>query len=212
MWNQHLHQALSNYTVVLGLSSPRRKQIFAECVGVQEFLVLTSSFEENLPKECSDVEYVTKTAEHKIPSIVAQMQDLAKPAILVVADTVVLCQGRIFEKPGTKSRCRAMLEEYRRNPTDIKVITAVHVLRVEAGSIAKHVQAAESTLLYFDETLGDEHLDYYVNTEEGLEVAGGFMYQWQGLKLFARVDGDLLNVVGLPTKKTEQLIMEVMAM
>lgn len=194
---------LKNYKFILGSSSPRRKEILANNVNVTEFSVVKSTFEENLSKEnISDVEYVTTTAEHKILSIIDQLSPGA-PYILLVADTVVSCGEKIFEKPETRDKQMEMLQHYRNHPNAIRVITSVHVVETDSSKkVLRHLSGHETTALRFNENLPDDVLQSYVDSGEGIDVAGGFKYQNLGCLLFSGIDGDYFNVVGLPAAKT----------
>ncbi|KAM9911864.1 hypothetical protein OXX69_003119 [Metschnikowia pulcherrima] len=210
MWSPETIDALKKYNFILGSSSPRRAEILASNVGVPKFEIVTSTFEEDLSKaNITDVEYVTQTAQHKLPSIVAQL-DPSKKYVLLVADTIVSCEGEILEKPGTPENSWAMLSHYRTHPSDIRVITAVHVCLVAGGKVTRHEKDHQETALQFDRTLTDQQLRYYIDTKEGLDVAGGFKYQRKGSMLFEGINGDFFNVVGLPVKKTHDLLMKIL--
>lgn len=205
MWSKDLLAQLGKYQLVLGSSSPRRSEILARNVGLPDFKIVTSTFEENLDKTgVSAEQYVISTAKHKIPSILDQL-DPKKNAILVVADTVVACGEHILEKPGNCDAQMEMLAKYRENP-DIRVITAVHVGIVYKGEIQSLVTGSEITHLIFDALISDEELRFYAESGEGHHVAGGFKYQESGCTLFTSLRGDYYNVVGLPARKTQELI------
>lgn len=202
-----LINALSKYEFVLGSSSPRRKEILTKNLGITTFSVIKSTFEENLPKaDFTDVDYVTITAKHKIESIIDKLS-LSKHCVLLVADTIVSCAGEIFEKPETPQNQLIMLKKYRDHPQDIRVITSVHVCIIGPDKhVAEHISDHVVTTLKFDESLSDTQLQEYVNTGEGLQAAGGFMYQGKGCLLFKGIDGDYFNVVGLPAARTYRIL------
>ncbi|GEQ66569.1 hypothetical protein JCM33374_g232 [Metschnikowia sp. JCM 33374] len=210
MWSQDLVDKLAKYEFILGSSSPRRSEILNTNIGISNFTVLTSTFEENLSKDgIEDVDYVTRTAQHKIPSIIPQL-DSNKDYILLVADTIVSCGGKVFEKPTSPDNQWAMFSHYKNHPADIKVITAVHVCRVSDGKVVIHEYGHETTDLHFDASISDQQLQYYVGTGEGLNVAGGFKYQEKGSMLFKGITGDFFNVVGLPVKRTYSLLAKIL--
>lgn len=201
-----MFEALNEYEFVLGSSSPRRLEILANNLNVKKFQVVKSTFDEDIPKSnVSDIDYVTMTAEQKIPSVVEQLSP-NKRYIVLTADTVVSCRGNIFEKPGNPETQLAMLQEYRKHPDSIRVITSVHLLKVEHQRIVAHVKDHEITKLTFNSRLTEVQLKYYVNSQEGLNVAGGFMYQGLGSVLFSGIEGDYFNVVGLPVCKTFKMM------
>jgi len=207
MFDHPLFQKLQNYQFVLGSSSPRRKEILAANLNISNFIVVKSTFEENLSKQNTlAIDYVTATAEHKIDSIVTQLLP-GKPYVLLVADTVVSCGGHIFEKPGTREKQMEMLRHYRSHPNDIQVITAIQVCEIDSSlRVISRLLDCEITTLKFNAQLSDTQLQYYVNSEEGIDVAGGFKYQCLGSLLFSGIEGDYFNVVGLPAAKTFYLL------
>lgn len=200
-------QFLQGYDFILGSSSPRRQEILVNNLGIKDYTIVKSTFEENLAKEnISDVEYVTLTSKHKIASIVDQL-DSGKRYVVLTADTIVSCGGHILEKPETKETQMQMLKLYREHPDLIRVITAVNLYVIGKGQkMEQHVHDHEITKLKFNTNLDDGHFEHYVNTEEGLHVAGGFMYQSLGTLLFSGIEGDYFNVVGLPASKTFQML------
>lgn len=209
MWSSAVQLELRKHTFILGSSSPRRREIVEKNLGISHYSVVTTTFEENLPKSnLSHAQYVFNTAEHKIPSIVEQL-DRSRSYVVIAADTIVSCADDVLEKPETKENQLTMLKLYRQHGV-LRVITAVHVCLVEGGEISRNESGTETTSLNFDTKLTDEELQFYVDKEEGLQVAGGFKYQELGCLLFNGIDGDYFNVVGLPVKKTSQLIESLM--
>lgn len=210
MWTQDLLDQLSTFRLVLGSSSPRRREILAQNLGLPVFSVVKSSFEEDLPKEgYTEEEYVSETAKHKVDSIVATL-DRNVDSLVIVADTVVCCGGRIFEKPETVEQQLEMLHHYKTHP-NIRVLTSVNICKVIKGDIAVWKLDLASTHLRFNTSLSDDQLHYYASTKEGLGVAGGFKYQQLGSMLFVDLQGDYFNVVGLPVNVTFKLIQSVLA-
>lgn len=205
MWTKELLDKLNKYNVVLGSSSTLRRQFFSQNLGVPSFSVVTSTFEENLPKnDYTAAEYVSETARRKIDSIVAAL-DPHVPSILVVADTIVCSGDQVFEKPGTAAEQLRMLAHYR-DTAEVTVMTAVHVCRVQNGQTGPYHSNVASTHLHFNIALTDEQLQFYVASNEGLHVAGGFKFQEMGSMLFVDLLGDYFNVVGLPVRMTYELL------
>lgn len=208
MWNPEFLQKLANYNLVLGSTSPRRQEILRTVLGLTSFSVASSTFEEDLPKEGVDKKnYVTNTAHGKIESIVSSLSH-DQSHILIVADTIVCCGDEIFEKPETPEKQLLMLQCYREHGL-VEVLTSTHVCLIKNGSIIDQKHRLVETFLLFDTDLTDEELDFYVNSGEGLHVAGGFKYQSMGSMLFNGLSGDYYNVVGLPVSATTHLLKEI---
>lgn len=186
------------FEFVLGSSSPRRKEILENNLNVLTSRIIKSTFAEDISKVgLTPEEYVMQTALGKLPSIIEQ---LTKDSIVVVADTIVSCNDRIFEKPNSPEKNRNMLEWYQAH-SDVNVMTAVVVAKYEKGNLITK-SGVETTRLVF----GDVDIEAYVQTGEGLHVAGGFKYQGLGCLLFKRIEGDYFNVVGLPAYMTHKLL------
>lgn len=209
MWTQNLVDQLSAFNLILGSSSPRRREILSQNLGLSDFSIIKPTFEENLPKEgYTEEQYVSETAKHKLTSIVASLGNDVDSLVLV-ADTVVCCGGHIFEKPETVAQQLEMLRKYKIH-RDVRVLTSVNVCKVVQGKIALWKLDLATTHLKFNTSVSDDQLLYYASTKEGLGVAGGFKYQQLGSMLFVDLQGDYFNVVGLPVKVTFELILAVL--
>jgi MAF protein len=140
----------------------------------------------------------------------------ADPEVVIAADTVIVTKsGEVVEKPRSEADHRAMLRRLRDTRTH-KVLTAVCVLAPRRD--AKHpgyvlAEAAEETRVVFAgeaDGVSDAVIDSYVRTREGADKAGGYAVQGTGgLLLVERVEGSVDNVVGLPVRRTLQLIERV---
>lgn len=196
---------LSQYEVVLGSSSERRKQILQEVLKVPTVKIIKPDFEENFSKQLSPREYVNKTSREKLTYILKDNQ-FEKPTIIICCDTMINCNGKILEKPGTKAKQLEMFGQYRKYP-QLQVISSLHIAKLESAQTPPIIVGEDvTTNLNFDTHISDEVLQQYVDSEEGLSVAGGFKYQEMGNVLFLSLEGDFFNVVGLPAKATFQLL------
>jgi septum formation protein len=73
------------------------------------------------------------------------------------------------------------------------VVSGVALLRAAGG-----IQAATATTEVTFRTIDDALLEWYVACGEWEGRAGGYAIQGRGAALIERIDGDYLNVVGLP--------------
>jgi septum formation protein len=116
---------------------------------------------------------------------------VAAPGALVLGvDTVVALEGRVYGKPVDADAARATLEALsgRRH----KVISGVCV--IDGG----HERTAQAVTGVEFRALDAPLIEWYVDTGEWHERAGGYAIQGKGAALVTRIDGDYLNVVGLP--------------
>lgn len=195
MFNHPLIAKLEKYNCILGSQSPRRKEILENNLGIKNFTTKASSFEENLAKDDkTPLEYVQLTSQHKGEAIIKQSK-FDSPTIILTCDTIISCNGEVFEKPMTKEKQREFFEYFSRY-SELEVISALTVFKV--GKTTEVFTDHSISKLKFK---GDKYInDAYIESKEGLEVAGGFKYQGLGCLLFDSMEGDYFNVVGLPVK------------
>src|SRR3954447_20920316 len=105
-------------------------------------------------------------------------------------DTEVLLDGELLGKPANETEAEAMLES-------LSGRTHAVVSGLCLRTIGWEELHAETTLVTFRE-LTPRELGHYVASREWEGRAGGYAIQAYGASLVARVEGDFLNVVGLP--------------
>ena len=69
----------------------------------------------------------------------------------------------------------------------------------------KSVCAKEETKVFFSE-ISPEKIQAYVKTGEPLDKAGSYAIQGLGALFTERIEGDFLNVIGLPVKKLSEIL------
>jgi len=116
----------------------------------------------------------------------------ADPALEVVVgcDTLVATGQEIWGKPPTAAAARETLR--RLSGTTHEVISGLAV--AQDGEVRA---ATEITAVTF-RTLDDATIDWYLGFGEWQGRAGGYAIQGRGAALVRRLEGDYLNVVGLP--------------
>ena len=105
-------------------------------------------------------------------------------------DTEVLLDGELLGKPADETEAEAMLESLSARAHD--VVSGL-CLRTPAWE-----ELHEETTVVTFRTLTPRDLAHYVASREWEGRAGGYAIQGLGASLVERVDGDFLNVVGLP--------------
>lgn len=166
--------------LILASRSPQRRAIL-EQVGV-EFEQVTPAVEELEQGPAEEI-----AAQNAFRKAVAAAR--GKAPVLGV-DTIVSLDGRIYGKPQNAEEARATLRAL--SGREHAVISGVCLLESSAPRTA-----VVSTAVEF-RTLGDAVIDWYVDSGEWRERAGGYAIQGRGAALVRRIDGDYLNVVGLP--------------
>lgn len=193
---------LEEYEFILGSQSPQRLRIVKEQLKINNVRVVVSNFPEDLSKEGRTVEeYVLETCQNKLKYIVNELKDIKK-RIILCSDTIVTCNGEIFEKPVDEGDHRRMFQKYKEHGI-VEVFTAVTVVRIDGSTT--QFNEIERTELEFDFG-SDELVKEYIASGEGSKAAGGFQIQGFGNVFFPLVRGDYSNVVGLPVYTTFKMI------
>jgi septum formation protein len=121
--------------------------------------------------------------------------------LVLGVDTVVVLDGVVYGKPGDAASARSMLSALGGRVHDVvSGICLAEPGRVRTASAVTRVRFRE---------LSDELLEWYVGTGEWRERAGGYAIQGRGAALVAGIEGDYLNVVGLPVAALMELAPEL---
>ena len=171
------------WPLVLASRSPRRRDLLATA-GIS-FTVRARDVEEVLaPGEAPDA-YARRLARAKAD---AAWED--RDEIVLGADTIVVLERNVLEKPRDDADARAMLERLSgREHTVITGICLRHPRGSEVDSVATRVRFAPLT--------GAE-IDAYVASGEPLDKAGAYAIQGLASKFVERIEGCYFNVIGLP--------------
>jgi len=180
--------------ILLASRSPQRRAIL-EQLGIP-FDVVVPTYEERAEPGRDPVEEVQQHARGKARSLAGVAGD--RPVLGV--DTEVVLDGRVWGKPGDASEAEAMLEAL--SGKTHEVVSGLCVL-TPGWEELRH----EVTRVTF-RSLTPRELGLYVASEEWRDRAGGYAIQGLGAALVERIDGDYLNVVGLPAVLLVNLLAE----
>ena len=170
--------------LLLASSSPQRRAIL-EQLGLP-FDVVTPRYEERTPQVGDAVELVREHAQAKARSVAAD----AGERLVLGVDTAVVLDGLIFGKPSDAADAERMLEEL---SGKTHVVVSGLCLLTPGWEVVEH----EGTRVTFRE-LTPRDLAAYVATGEWEGRAGAYAIQGRGASLVRSIEGDYLNVVGLP--------------
>ena len=168
--------------LILASRSPQRRAIL-EQLGIA-FSVVTPEVEE---LEAGPPHEIAIENAYRKAAVVAGD---ARDALVLGVDTIVCIGARIYGKPADGDEARATLGALAgRRHTVISGICLVQdgTPRTAAASTLVEIRA-----------LDDAMIDWYVAGGEWRERAGGYAIQGRGAALVAGIEGDYLNVVGLP--------------
>ena len=115
-------------------------------------------------------------------------------------DTVVVLEGRVLGKAGSQEEARAMLEAL--SGRTHEVVSGLCLRTAEWEEVGREV-----TRVTFRQ-LSREEIERYVAGGEWEGRAGAYAIQGFGASLVERIEGDYLNVVGLPGALLVRLLAE----
>jgi septum formation protein len=184
-----LIDSLLKYRVILASRSLRRQQLLRE-LGI-DFEIVLMDFDESFPEGFDGNEIARHVAGKKADAF----RDVIKEnEIVITADTIVWCRGKVLGKPVCAEEAASMLREI--SGTTHEVITGVSILFYN-----RKVVFTESTKVTFEEMSGRE-IDYYVEKYAPFDKAGAYgIQEWIGLTACSHIDGSYFNVVGLPVHR-----------
>lgn len=181
--------------LVLASRSPRRQEILRNA-GL-DFVVRPAEVEEKLAAGESAEAYVRRLARAKAEAVPAAPDD-----IVLGADTVVVAEGEVLEKPADASDAARMLR--RLSGREHRVITGVCLKR--GAAVAEEI---ETTRVRFV-PLAEQEIVAYVSSGEPMDKAGAYAIQGLASKFIDRVDGCYFNVVGLPVARVYRKLKELL--
>lgn len=181
--------------LILASASPRRKELLAQ-IGVSCDVKPVDIVEEPSTEE-SATEYVVRLACDKSSAGWNRFSKNQEVYVLG-ADTIVVCEGQILEKPQHKEDGVAMLQAL--SGRTHQVMTAI-ALTTEQGT--EHCLVVTNVTF---KPLSVELCQRYWQTGEPQDKAGGYGIQGYGAIFVERIEGSYSAVVGLPLSETAELL------
>jgi septum formation protein len=179
--------------LLLASRSPQRRAILEQLA--IPFEAVVPQYDEQLTR-ADPVAEVERHAQGKARSVAGIAGD--RPVLGI--DTEVVLDGRVYGKPADEAEAEAMLDEL--SGKTHEVISGLCLL-TPAWEELRHAVTRVSF-----RALTPRELGLYVVSEEWRERAGGYAIQGLGAALVERIEGDYLNVVGLPAAVLVGLLAE----
>lgn len=169
--------------LILASASPRRKALLS-LFGIP-FTVRAADIDETMDPEKPPFDEVARVSRLKALTVSRGEED-----IVIAADTIVVCQGKVLGKPHSEAEAAAMLRLL--SGRDHQVMTGCTILygdRVETFT--------EVTSLHFC-PLSEKEIQKYVQSGEPMDKAGAYGIQGGAALFCEKLEGDYYNVMGLP--------------
>jgi len=187
----------SNYNIILGSASSRRKELL-EMTGIVfkvNSIPVSEDFPEYLKAE-EIAEFIVNSKANAFQKIIEENQ------IIIVADTLVWFKNKCWGKPKDKTEAKSMLNLFSGNSHD--VITSVGFLTNNNFEVL-----TESTKVTYKQ-LTDNEIDFYVETINPVDKAGSYGIQdWIGMIGVEKITGSYTSVLGLPVPQVTNKIIQI---
>lgn len=197
--------------IILASQSPRRQEILS--LGGYEYKVCVSSAEEQIPPEelenLTPQELVERLARVKAEDVYRRNcnKNSVEEITVIGADTVVAVDGRVLGKPRTEDEAYEMLSMLEGRTHD--VFTGVCILWTNPDTQAEiqgNIFHCHTKVTFYPMT--EKEIDNYVATGDCMDKAGAYGIQSGAAKYIQGIEGDYLNVVGLPLSKIYHVLSE----
>ena len=177
--------------IILASSSPRRKELM-EKLQIPFEIRESNVNEEQIEVDNSPYERVKALSSAKANAVAKTVEG---PAIIIGADTVVSCLGRILNKPQNTNDAVQMLKTLQGRKHS--VYSGLTLILKNADGSQKETNYVDATDVSMHELSQDE-IKAYVDTNECMDKAGAYAIQGKGAIFIESISGDYYTVMGLP--------------
>ena len=177
--------------LILASASPRRQELL-KLFGVP-FTVKVADIDETMDPAASPFDEVARVSRAKALAVPREAGD-----VVIAADTIVVCEGKVLGKPRSEEEAVQMLQLL--SGRDHQVMTGCTLLRDDLCETFTEV-----TDLHF-RPLTDGEIHRYVRSGEPMDKAGAYGIQGGAALFCQRMVGDYYNVMGLPVCRLGQLL------
>jgi septum formation protein len=171
---------------ILASASPRRQDLLRS-VGLK-FKIISAHVNEKYLDGESPREHVWRLSKDKAMTIALKNPD----AFVLGADTIVVIDSLILGKPKNKKQAREMLT--RLSDREHKVFTGFTL--AHAKNKVYKTRVIRSAVRF--KKISPEEMQWYVNSDEPYDKAGGYAVQGRGACFIKSIRGSYTNVIGLP--------------
>ena len=170
-------------SLILASASPRRKKLLG--LFRIPFSIRVADIDETMDPHAAPFDEVARVSRLKALAVQREEND-----VVIAADTIVVCEGRVLGKPHSEEEAVSMLRLL--SGRGHQVMTGVTVVR---GGKAETF--TEVTDIHFRE-LSEKEIRAYVATGEPMDKAGAYGIQGGAALFCSHMIGDYYNVMGLP--------------
>ena len=179
--------------IILASGSPRRRELLTQ-IGIS-FEVVKAEGEEKITTDDPE-EAVKELAMQKAQEVAGRVD----ADVVIGADTVVAVDGEIMGKPADRADASRMLHALQGRSHQVYTGVALDAVRQGVYTVYSFVQRTD----VFVYPMTDAEIEAYMDTGEPFDKAGAYGIQGRFGKYIEKINGDYLNVVGLPLGRLYQ--------
>lgn len=174
--------------LLLASGSPRRKEILSQ-----------AGFDFEIEVRPTDEDFPENLQAELVPEFLAknkakQFHDVSANKLVICADTVVILDNKILNKPQNKEEAFQMLSDL--SGKQHKVVTGVCI---KEGDL---FHSFSDTAHVFFAELSSQEIDYYIEKYQPFDKAGSYGVQdFIGMIGINRIEGSFYTIMGLPIHK-----------
>lgn len=185
-----LAEKLAGKQIILASQSPRRQRLLKELE--LDFEVRPVDIEETYPDHLKREEIPVYLSELKANAF--SFNSLKNSHLVITADTIVWLENSVLSKPEGKDDAVRILKRLSGNKHE--VYTGVCICSADK----RHSFYARSEVFF--RVLKKQEIDYYIDKFEPFDKAGAYgIQEWIGYIGIEKITGSFYNVMGLPTQK-----------
>lgn len=185
-----MFENINGYNIVLASNSPRRKELLSG-LGLEFEVKVLPDVDESYPKNLLPEEVPIYIASKKAN---ANRVNMADNDLLITADTVVICNGKILGKPKNAAEAYEMLNFL--SGKVHQVVTGVCLTTI------KEQRKFSATSHVTFKNLTSEEIEYYIQNFKPYDKAGAYgIQEWIGYIGVTKINGSFFNVMGLPVQR-----------
>ena len=177
--------------LILASASPRRKELLG--LFHVPFVIRVADIDETMDPSLAPADEVGRVSRMKALAVSREPED-----VVIAADTIVVCAGRVLGKPHSPEEAVETLKLL--SGRDHQVMTGVTVVRENEIETFTEV-----TDLHFRE-LTEKEIHAYVATGEPMDKAGSYGIQGGAALFCSHMVGDYYNVMGLPVCRLGEVL------
>lgn len=181
--------------LILASNSPRRQELLR--TAGYAFEVLVHEVSEDYPLDLPPNQVAEFLAKHKNEHY---RKIISGDQVVITADTTVVSEGEVLNKPATAFEAKQMLEKLS-NKTHL-VISGVAI-----SDSQRLISFSDSTEVSFL-PLSENEIDFYIEHCKPFDKAGAYgIQEWIGLTRISAINGSYYNVMGLPVHQLYSVLM-----